>query len=120
MWKKVMNRYAASTKEMNKDLIEYIGTMPAIKAFSNEEGRTAIVKQHMKDYISWVKKMMFTISGSLGIGQLIMETGTVFMVIVGARLLSAGDVSVTDFILALILSSLFSASVTAYVFSSCR
>lgn len=115
MWAKGMKQYADSTKQMNEDLVEYVATMPAVKAFSSEEQRTDIVKRHMKDYIQWIRKMMIAISAPLSIGQLIMETGIVLMVITGTKLLLAGSVTMPEFVLALILSNLFSASVTRYM-----
>ena len=114
-WKKGMNQYFASTKRMNEDVVEYIGTISAIKAFSSEEKRTDIVKQNMKDYIKWIRKMMIAISAPLSIGQLIMELGIVLMVIVGVRLMLIGNLSMPAFVLALILSNLFSGSVTRYM-----
>lgn len=114
-WRKGMNQYFASTKRMNEDVVEYIGTISAIKAFSSEEKRTDIVKQNMKDYIKWIRKMMIAISAPLSIGQLIMELGIVLMVIVGVRLMLIGNLSMPAFVLALILSNLFSGSVTRYM-----
>lgn len=112
---KIMNTYVKSTKEMNEDLVEYIGTMPAIKAFSNEEKRTSLVIRHMKDYIKWIKKMMFSISGPQSIGQLIMEIGIVLVVIVGSSRMVNGDLSVTGFILSIVLANLCIASIMKYL-----
>jgi ATP-binding cassette subfamily B protein IrtA len=112
---KIMNTYVKSTKEMNEDLVEYIGTMPAIKAFSNEEKRTSLVLRHMKDYIKWIKNMMFSISGPQSIGQLIMEIGIVLVVIVGSSRMVNGDLSVTSFILCIVLANLCIAFVMKYM-----
>ncbi len=112
---KIMNTYVKSTKEMNEDLVEYIGTMPAIKAYSDEEKRTSLVLQHMKDYIKWVKNMMLSISCPQSIGQLIMEIGIVLVVIVGSSRMVNGDLPVTSFILCIVLANLCITSVMKYM-----
>ena len=39
--------------KMSEDLLEYVATIPVIKAFSNEENRTQQVLGGMRDYIRW-------------------------------------------------------------------
>ena len=112
---KVINTYVKSTKKMNEDLVEYIGTMQAIKAFSNEEQRTVLLMKHMKDYIKWVKNMMFSISIPQSIGNLITEIGMVLVVIVGSKQMVNGDMTVTKFILCIVLANLCIASIIKYM-----
>ena len=115
LWDKTLKRYVQSTKEMSEDLIEYISTMQAIKAFSTDEQKTGAVLSRMRDYITWVKKIMYTVSIPLSLVQMLLEIGLVLVVIVGAGLIIGGQLTVIRFILALILSGLFSASLIKYM-----
>ncbi|MTI55900.1 ABC transporter ATP-binding protein [Geosporobacter ferrireducens] len=115
LWGKTLKRYIQSTKEMSEDLIEYISAMPAVKAFSTDEQKTGAVLSRMKAYIDWVKKIMYTVSVPLSLVQMLLEIGLVLVVIVGAGLMISGQLSMTRFILALILSGLFSGSLIKYM-----
>ncbi|EHQ91064.1 ABC transporter ATP-binding protein [Desulfosporosinus youngiae] len=115
LWGKTLKRYIQSTKEMSEDLIEYIGAMPAVKAFSTDEQKTGKVLSRMQAYITWVKKIMYTISVPLSIVQMLLEIGLILVVIVGAGLMINGQLSIIRFILALILSNLFSAALIKYM-----
>ncbi len=115
LWDKTVKRYIQSTKEMSEDLVEYISTMPAVKAFSTDEQKTGEVLSRMKAYIAWVKKIMYTISVPLSIVQMLLEIGLVLVAIVGGGLMIGGQLSVIRFILAVILSGLFSGSLIKYM-----
>ncbi len=115
LWDKTLKRYIQSTKEMSEDLIEYISTMPAIKAFATDEQKTGAVLSRMRAYISWVKKIMYTVSVPLSMVQMLLEIGLVLVVIVGAGLMISGQLSLIRFILALILANLFSSSLIRYM-----
>ncbi len=115
VWAKTLARYIRSTREMSADLIEYISTMPAIKAFATDEQKTAAVLSRMKEYIAWVKKIMHTVSVPMSLIQMLLETGLVLVIIVGAGLMLGGELPVTQFILALILAGLFSAALIKYL-----
>ena len=55
LWGKSFQHFMESTQKMSEDLLEYVATIPVIKAFSNEENRTQQVLGGMRDYIRWVK-----------------------------------------------------------------
>ena len=68
---------------MSEDLLEYVATIPVIKAFSNEETRTGKVLQGMRDYIQLGKKTACKHSGSQGDISMFLEGGVVVMIITG-------------------------------------
>ena len=95
---------------MSEDLLEYVATIPVIKAFSNEGNRTERVLGGMRDYIRWVKRSMFSITIPMTLITMFLEDGIVVMTLVGLWLMSSGELTMARFILALILSGLFSSS----------
>jgi len=109
-WSGWMKKYAESTKKMSEDLLEYIAGIPVIKAFSHEEQRTQKVLAGMSDYISWVKKIMLSISGPMSVVSMVLEAGLVVMIITGSVLLSHKQIDIQSFVLALVLGGIFSAS----------
>lgn len=110
MWTKSVKRYSDSTKKMSEQLLEYISTIPVIKAFSKDEQKTKHVLGTMQEYIHWVKKVMLSISVPMGLITLILEAGLVIMIITGSILLSGGQIDVQKFVLSLILGGIFTAS----------
>ena len=116
LYQKILNKliagkfmhYAKSTKKMSEDLIEYIATIPVIKAFSKEEKRTKKLLDGMDDYISWVKKMTVSISFPMTFSTMLMEGGLVVLAIVGSILLKDNKIDVNTFVLAIILGGIFS------------
>ncbi len=102
--------YVKSTKKMSEDLLEYIATMPVIKAFSKEEKRTNIVLASMQDYISWVKNVTVGIAFPMTLAIMIMEAGFLVLAVVGSWLLGNHEISVDTFVLAVILGGIFSST----------
>lgn len=107
MWRKSFKHFSDSTKQMSEDLLEYVATIPVIKAFSHEETRTGKVLQGMRDYIHWVKNSMTSIAIRMSIISMFLEGGVIVMIITGMVLIGNGDLSVSGFILALILGGIF-------------
>lgn len=110
IWASGLKKFAESTKKMSEDLVEYIATIPIIKAFSKEETKTRTVLKHMRDYLSWVKKMTLVISFPMAFISFILDCGLVLMLIVGATLLKDGLIDFNGFTLSIILGQLFSES----------
>lgn len=107
MWRESFKHFSDSTKQMSEDLLEYVATIPVIKAFSHEETRTGKVLQGMRDYIHWVKNSMISIAVPMSIISMLLEGGVIVMIITGMVLIGNGDLSVSSFILALILGGIF-------------
>lgn len=107
MWRNSFKHFSDSTQQMSEDLLEYVATIPVIKAFSNEETRTGKVLQGMRDYIHWVKNSMTSIAVPMSIISMFLEGGVIVMIITGMVLIGNGDLSVSSFILALILGGIF-------------
>ena len=110
LWGKSFRHFMESTQKMSEDLLEYVATIPVIKAFSNEENRTERVLGGMRDYIRWVKRSMFSVTVPMTLITMFLEGGIVVMTLVGLWLMSSGELTVARFILALILGGLFSSS----------
>ena len=58
LWGNSFRHFMESTQKMSEDLLEYVATIPVVKAFSYEENRTERVLGGMCDYIRWVKRSM--------------------------------------------------------------
>ena len=110
LWSKSFHHFMESTKKMSEDLLEYVATIPVIKAFSHEETRTEQVLGGMRNYIRWVKRSMFNVTVPMTLITMFLEGGIVMMTLVGLSLMSSDELTVTRFILALILGGLFSSS----------
>ena len=110
LWGKSFRHFMESTQKMSEDLLEYVATIPVIKAFSNEENRTERILGGMRDYIRWVKRSMFSVTVPMTLITMFLEGGIVVMTLVGLWLMSSGELTVARFILALILGGLFSSS----------
>ena len=110
LWGKSFQHFMESTQKMSEDLLEYVATIPIIKAFSNEENRTQQVRGGMRDYIRWVKRSMFSVTVPMTLITMFLEGGIVVMTLVGLWLMTSGELTVTRFFLALILGGLFSSS----------
>ena len=110
LWSKSFHHFMESTKKMSEDLLEYVATIPVVKAFSHEETRTERVLGGMRDYIRWVKRSMFSVTMPMTLITMFLEGGIVVMTLVGLWLMSSGELTVARFILALILGGLFSSS----------
>lgn len=110
LWGKNMKHFSDSTRKMSENLMEYIATIPIIKAFSREEQKTQNVLDGIQEYLRWIKKTMLSISVPMGFVTTMLESGLIATVIVGSILLSKGEISVQKFILVLILGNVFSSS----------
>ena len=110
LWGKSFRHFMESTKKMSEDLLEYVATIPVVKAFSHEETRTERVLGGMHDYIRWVKRSMFSVTMPMTLITMFLEGGIVMMTLVGLWLMSSGELTVARFILTLILGGLFSSS----------
>lgn len=110
LWKKQFAQYFASTKKMSEGLLEYVATIPVVKAFSTEETKTSSLLHVMKDYIKWVKNSMCSIALPMSFITLLLESGLIIMIGFGVHLLYQGDISITRFVLVIILGGLFNSS----------
>ena len=110
LWKKQFQKFYDSTTRMSEGLLEYVATIPVIKAFSTEETKTDSLLQVMRDYIKWVKNSMMSIALPMSSITLLLESGLIIMIAVGIYLLSHGEISIIGFVLAIILGGIFNSS----------
>ena len=113
---KTMNKnfalYFNHESKMREELMEYVKNISVIKAFAKEEGMSERTLKTAREYIYWVKKSMGAITIPMGLIDIFMEIGVVIVMILGSIFLYHGNITTPHFILAIILSSAFTASIS--------
>lgn len=104
--------YFNHENQMREELMEYVKNISVIKAFAKEEEISERTLKTAREYIYWVKKSMGAITIPMGLIDIFMEIGVVVVMILGSLFLYRGDITVAKFILAIILSSAFTASIS--------
>ena len=113
---KTMNKnfalYFNHESKMREELMEYVKNISVIKAFAKEEVMSERTLKTAREYIYWVKKSMGAITIPMGLIDIFMEIGVVIVMILGSIFLYHGNITTSHFILAIILSSAFTASIS--------
>ena len=113
---KTMNKnfalYFNHESKMREELMEYVKNISVIKAFAKEEVMSERTLKTAREYIYWVKKSMGSITIPMGLIDIFMEIGVVIVMILGSIFLYHGNITTPHFILAIILSSAFTASIS--------
>ncbi|PIE52800.1 ABC transporter ATP-binding protein [Candidatus Fermentibacteria bacterium] len=105
--KKTMNKYFFHENKMREEMMEYTKNIAVIKAFSKEEEISERTLKTAKEYVYWVKKSMGGITVPMGLIDVFMELGTVLVMIAGSIALVKGEIDITQFILSIVMSSVF-------------
>lgn len=111
LWTKSVRNYQNSMKTVSENVMEYIGSISAIKAFSSEEKKTEKVLESMYGYIASARKSIYVQSIPMSLIFLLMEGGIVAVAVVGSVILSRGPITAWNiivYILAIILAGQFS------------
>ena len=104
--------YFNHENKMREELMEYVKNIPVIKAFAKEEEISKRTLKTAREYIYWVKKSIGAIPIPMGLIDIFMEIGVVIVMILGSIFLYYGEITTPNFILAIILSSAFTASIS--------
>ena len=104
--------YFNHENKMREELMEYVKNISVIKAFAKEEEISERTLKTAREYIYWVKKSMGAITIPMGLIDIFMEIGVVIVMILGSIFLYYGNITTPNFILAIILSSAFTASIS--------
>ncbi len=104
--------YFNHENKMREELMEYVKNIPVIKAFAKEEEISERTLKTAREYIYWVKKSIGAITIPMGLIDIFMEIGVVIVMILGSIFLYQGNITTPNFILAIILSSAFTASIS--------
>ena len=104
--------YFNHENKMREELMEYVKNISVIKAFAKEEEISERTLKTAREYIYWVKKSMVAITIPMGLIDIFMEIGVVIVMILGSIFLYQGNITTPNFILAIILSSAFTASIS--------
>lgn len=104
--------YFNHENKMREDLMEYVKNISVIKAFAKEEEISERTLKTAREYIYWVKKSMGMVTIPMGLIDIFMEIGVVIVMILGSIFLYYGNITTPNFILAIILSSAFTASIS--------
>jgi ATP-binding cassette subfamily B protein len=115
LWRGLFKRYNQATKEMAEGLMEYIAVMPAVKAFSKSETKTETLTAFIKNYVKTMRRMIMGVSIPQGVILSVLQTGVLLVITVGLHSLTGGGITLTRFILALVLSNAFSAAMIKYM-----
>lgn len=113
---KTMNKnfaiYFNHENRMREELMEYVKNISVVKAFAKEEEISERTLKTAREYIYWVKKSMGMVTIPMGLIDIFMEIGVVIVMILGSIFLYYGNITTSNFILAIILSSAFTASIS--------
>ena len=104
--------YFNHENKMREELMEYVKNISVIKAFAKEEEISERTLKTAREYIYWVKKSMGAIIIPMGLIDIFMEIGVVIVMILGSIFLYQGNITTPKYILAIILSSAFTASIS--------
>lgn len=104
--------YFNHEKKMREELMEYVKNISVIKAFAKEEEISERTLKTAREYIYWVKKSMGMVTIPMGLIDIFMEIGVVIVMILGSIFLYHGNITTPNFILSIILSSAFTASIS--------
>ncbi|MDR1514617.1 MAG: ABC transporter ATP-binding protein/permease, partial [Synergistaceae bacterium] len=115
LWRDMIARYNQATKEMAENLMEYIAIMPAVKAFSKSENKSETLISYIKNYVRTMRRMILGVSVPQGVVITVLQTGVFLVIVRGLYLLSDGGLSVTRFVLGLVLSVAFSSAMMKYM-----
>lgn len=115
VWSGLLKRYNQATKEMAEGLIEYIAVMPAVKAFAKSETKTERLVAGIKNYVCTMRRMMSSVSLPQGVVLTVLQSGVFLVTVVGINLLQSGEISLTRFVLALVLANAFTAAMIKYM-----
>ena len=115
LWSGQLAQYNQATKEMAENLMEYTAIIPAVKAFSKSERKSDALISYIKNHLKTNRRMMLGVSVPQGLVMTVLQTGVFLVIVCGLYLLSGGAVSVTRFVLGLVLSIAFSAAMIKYM-----
>jgi ATP-binding cassette subfamily B protein len=115
LWSGQLKQYNQSMKEMAENLMEYTAVLPAVKAFSKSERKSGALISYIKNYVKATRRMMLGVSIPQGIVMTVLQTGVFLVIVFGIYLLSGGGISVTRFVLGLVLSVAFSSAMIKYM-----
>ncbi len=109
---KNFNVYFNIESKMRSEMMEYVKNISVIKAFAKEEELSGRTLKTAREYVNLFKKSMGGITIPMGLIDVFMEIGVVFVMIIGSILLASGEIDITKFILSTILSSMFVAGIS--------
>lgn len=109
---KNFNVYFNIESKMRAEMMEYVKNISVIKAFAKEEDISEKTLITAREYVHLFKKSMGGITIPMGLIDVFMEIGVVFVMILGSIFLTNGEISITKFILAIVLSSMFVAGIS--------
>ena len=104
--------YFNKEMQMREELMEYVRNIAVIKAFAKEEKFSEKTLKTAKSYVYDLKKSMSSVTVPMGLIDVFMEFGVVFVMILGSIFLSDGEITVSKFILSIILSSMFISAIS--------
>ena len=104
--------YFDHENRMREELMEYVKNISVIKAFAKEEEISEGTLRTAREYVYWVKRSMGAVTIPMGLVDVFMEIGAVAVMISGSLLLYQKSITAFRYILAIVLSCAFTASIS--------
>lgn len=104
--------YFNQEMKMREEMMEYTQNIAIIKAFSKEETLSDRALNTARSYVDNLMGSMGAVTVPMGLIDIFMEVGVVITMILGSVFLYYGEITTAHFILAVILSNIFTASVS--------
>ena len=104
--------YFEREMQMREDMMEYVKNIAVIKAFAKEECFSGRTLDSARSYVQDVKKSMGAVTGPMVLIDIFMEAGAVSVMMLGSILLLHNNISTAQFILSVILSSVFVSAIS--------
>ena len=104
--------YFEREMQMREDMMEYVKNIAVIKAFAKEECFSGRTLNSARSYVQDVKKSMGAVTGPMVLIDIFMEAGAVSVMMLGSILLLHNNISTAQFILSVILSSVFVSAIS--------
>jgi ATP-binding cassette subfamily B protein len=115
LWSGLIARYNQATKKMMENLMEFTAVIPMIKAFSKSETKSGALISYIKNYVKTMRRMILCESVPQGIVTMVLQSGVFLVIMCGIYLLSSGALSLTRFVLGLVMSIAFSSAMMKYM-----
>ncbi len=103
----VMRRFQDSMRRTTEDLVEYISTIPVIKAFGRDESRTERILEDVRTNARWVKRASLGMHVPMGLILLVMESGVAAAIVTACYLLMEGSINGYEYLLTIALVGAF-------------
>lgn len=112
--KKAVDKYFSHEARMRRELMEYVRNIAVIKAFGKEETVSERTLETARQYLNNLTQSRLLFGSITALTDIFLSLGVYAVMLIGAWLLSQGTLSMTEFILAIIVAYLFTGALTKF------